>query len=66
MILPGEDEVLPKPLQIHLRSNWEDFVQSALSNIYSQPGVTQEVPFLTTLQILHHHFVDIPARNLSN
>ncbi len=45
--------ILPKPLQIRLCGDWEDLVKSALSHIYSQPGVTQEVPFLTALQILH-------------
>lgn len=57
---------LPKPLQIHLCGNWEDFVKRALSNIYSQPGVTQEVPFATSLQILHGNFVDIPACKINN
>lgn len=56
---------LPKPLQIHVCGDWEDHVKSALSNIYSQPGITEEVPFLTTLQILHHYFVDIPACNIN-
>lgn len=59
-------QALPKSLQIHLRGYGEDLVQRALSHIHSQPGVTQEVPLLTTLQILHHYFVDIPACDINN
>lgn len=58
--------VLPEPFQICLSGDWEDLVKSTLSNIYSQPGITQKVPFLTTLQILHHYFVNIPACNINN
>lgn len=53
--------VLPEPLQIHFCGNRENLVKAALSNIYSQPGITKEVPFLITFQILHYHFVDVPA-----
>lgn len=53
--------VLPEPLQIHFCGNREDFVKTALSNIYSQPGVAEEVPLPITFQILHYYFVDIPA-----
>ncbi len=58
--------VSPKPLQIHLCGDCKDLVKRALSHINSQPGVAQEVPFLTSLQILHHYFVDIPACNINN
>lgn len=44
-----QQQVSPKSLQISLCCYWEDLVQNALCHIYSQPGVTQKVPFLTSL-----------------
>ena len=55
---------IPESLQICFWGNRENLVKRELSHVYGQPGITKKVPFLPCLQVLHHHFVDIPAYKL--
>lgn len=56
---------LPEPHQIQLCRNRKYFIQWAVAYVNSQPSVAQEMPFLSSLQVLHHDSSHKPANKMT-